>query len=378
MKSIFALAMELFFTNSTSRAVTSLPAVQFRSWNDINPRSSSPLVMAACTSTLAVTQAMKTRTKRRLLLWIGAALLLLGVVASQVPSLGAALILHPLRRPVVMEMPSMCEEITYPGDGVDLKGWRCEAVGPRKGTLIFLHGHSDNRTSGTGIMERFRKRGFDVVTYDSRSHGESGGTAMTYGFYEKEDLRRVIDTVKKGPIVLLGCSLGAAVSLQLAADDRRISAVVAAETFADLRTVVTERAPFFFPSWAVTSAIRRAEREGRFEMDAVSPALAARTITSPVLLIHGEVDSETPPRHSQRVFDELSGPKRLIIVSGAGHNESLHGDVWKDIEQWIDTILSAQAAAGQPAIGNSISLQPSFIRCRSQRYVCAEIEDPRD
>ena len=151
---------------------------------------------------------MKTRTKRRLLLWLGAALLLLGVVASQIPSLGAAILLHPLRRPVLMEMPSMCEEVTFPGEGVDLKGWRCQAVGPRRGTLIFLHGHSDNRSSGTGLMERFRKRGFDVIAYDSRCHGESGGTAMTYGFYEKEDLRRVIDTVKMGRLFCSAVRLG--------------------------------------------------------------------------------------------------------------------------------------------------------------------------
>jgi len=284
---------------------------------------------------------MKTRTKWRLLFAGGAILLLVLGVASQLPSIGAALILHPPRRAIVVDMPATCQKITFSGEGVDLRGWRSEALGRRKGTLIYLHGHADNRASGVGIIERFRKRGFDVITYDSRAHGESGGKAATFGFYEKEDLRRVIDTVDQGPVVLLGSSLGAAVSLQLAADDRRISAVIAAETFADLRTVVTERAPFFLPAWAVNSAIKRAEEKGRFKIDTVSPILAAHTITSPVLLIHGEVDTDTPPTHSQRVFDELSGPKHLIIVSGAGHSESLKGDVWKDIEQWIETTLTS-------------------------------------
>ena len=72
-----------------------------------------------------------------------------------------------------------------------------------------------------------------MIAYDSRAHGDSQGDACTYGFFEKEDLHRVIDTLGPGPVVLIGTSLGAAVALQEAADDRRVSAVVAAETFSD-------------------------------------------------------------------------------------------------------------------------------------------------
>jgi uncharacterized protein len=214
------------------------------------------------------------------------------------------------------------------------------AHGGRRGTVIYLHGFADNRASGAGVMERFRRRGFDVVAYDSRAHGESGGGASTYGFHEKEDLRRVLDTLEPGPVVLIGASLGAAVALQAAAVDPRISAVVAAETFSDLRTVVTERAPFFFAGDTVNNAIKLAGEKGSFQIDEVSPAMAARRIAVPVLLIHGASDTATPPDHSRRVFENLAGPKRMIIVAGAGHNESLRGKTWDEIERWIDTVAS--------------------------------------
>ena len=148
-------------------------------------------------------------------------LLITGVIAIQLPSVGAGLILHPSHRRVVASPPSMCRAVTLQGDGVSLQGWRGESVGDRRGTLIYLHGVADNRASGAGVIERFRKRGFDVVAYDSRAHGESDGDACTYGFYEKQDLRRVLDSVGVGPIVLVGCPLGAAVALQLAADEPR-------------------------------------------------------------------------------------------------------------------------------------------------------------
>jgi pimeloyl-ACP methyl ester carboxylesterase len=262
------------------------------------------------------------------------------VVATQLPMLGAGGVLHPGRRAVVEPPPQGCREESFRGAGVNLKAWKCLSSGTRRGTLIYLHGVADNRTSGTGVIQRFGKRGFDVVAYDSRAHGESDGNACTYGFFEIQDLSRVMDTVGGGPIVLMGTSLGAAVALQQAAVDPRISAVVAAETYSDLRTVATERAPFFFTPGIVARAFELAEQQGEFQVDRASPVAAAAGIKVPVLLIHGEADSDTPPDHSRRVFAALQGPKRLMIVPGAAHNGSLRAEVWAEIERWVDDVLA--------------------------------------
>jgi pimeloyl-ACP methyl ester carboxylesterase len=72
----------------------------------------------------------------------------------------------------------------------------------------------------------------------------------------------------------------------------------------------------------------------------VSPELAAARLQIPVLLIHGTADTATPPAHSQRVLAALRGPKSLILVDGAGHNQSL-GDakVWQQIDAWMATLM---------------------------------------
>ncbi len=260
-------------------------------------------------------------------------------VASQLPMLGAGGLLYPVRHRVAVPPPKTCAEAIFSGTDIALKGWQCRTRN-RRGTLVYLHGIADNRASAVGVIQRFEPRGFDVIAYDSRAHGESGGDICTYGFLEKQDLRRVIDTIDSGPIVLIGTSLGGAVALQEAAEDRRIGAVVAAETFSDLRTVATERAPFFFTPGTIERAFQIAEERGHFQVDAISPAHAAVEITAPVLLIHGATDSDTSPDHSRRVFAALHGPKRLMIVPDAGHNGSLRADVWEEIERWIDTVLN--------------------------------------
>ena len=254
-------------------------------------------------------------------------------------SIGAGALLHPHRRVLSIPIPAGCSDIEFSGHDVVLAGWHCGATATRRGTLIYLHGVADNRAGAAGVAARFTPRGFDVVAYDSRAHGASAGDVCTYGYYEKRDLSRVIDALGSGPIVLVGASLGAAVALQTAADDPRISAIVAAETFADLRTVASERAPFFFHRRSLASAFMLAEQDGRFSVDDVSPVRAAARIRVPVMLIHGELDTDTPSSHSRRTHAALRGKKRLLLVKGAGHNESLQPAAWPEIERWIDDAL---------------------------------------
>lgn len=280
------------------------------------------------------------RRFRILLALVVAGGLLLAGSARALAGIGASALLHPQRIAAKPPLPSGCQDDWMDGaDGIRLRAWRCAATAPRRGTLIYLHGVADSRAGAGGIAQHFTARGYDVVAYDSRAHGESQGEACTYGFFEKRDLRRVIDTLPAGPVVLLGNSLGAAVALQAAAIDTRITAIVAAETFSDLRTVAAERAPFVFTKGTIRRAFARAEEEGHFVADDVSPVRAARAIRIPVLLVHGEADRETPPAHSRRVFDALAGPKRLLLVPGAHHSESLGRMDWGEIDDWIDASI---------------------------------------
>ena len=200
---------------------------------------------------------------------------------------------------------------------------------------MYLHGIGDNRDSASGIVDRFVGRGFDVIAYDSRAHGASEGEHCTYGYYEKLDLRHVLDQVGADSVVVIGHSLGAAVALQTAAIEPRIRAVVAAAAYSDLRTIATERAPFIFTKGSIAGAFKRAEQDASFRVDNVSPVNAAAHISVPVLLIHGEADRNTAPSHSQRIYAALRGPKKLLLVPGAGHNDVLRGEVWKEIEEWF-------------------------------------------
>jgi pimeloyl-ACP methyl ester carboxylesterase len=258
---------------------------------------------------------------------------------QQAPRLAAGALLHPVRTVSAARAPDGCAERDFAGDGLVLRGWDCGGT-DRRETVIYLHGIADNHGSGAGAVRRFASRGYRSIAYDSRAHGRSGGDVCTYGFFEKNDLQRVLEVTEARRAILIGTSLGAAVALQAAAEDPRIAGVVAAEVFADLETVARERAPFFVWEGLIQDAFASAEQRGRFRVADVSPELAARRIRVPVLLVHGAADTDTPPAHSQRVFAALAGPKQLILVPNARHNESLHDPAtWQAIDRWIDTVM---------------------------------------
>ena len=295
-----------------------------------------------------------------------AAVILAGGVAAavtQIPSIGAGALLHPPRVPRSVRTPPGCSERAFDGAGVLLKGWHCQAGAVRRGSLVILHGVADTRASVAGMVDRFVRKGLDVVAYDSRAHGESGGDFCTYGYFEKQDLHRVIDTLGPGPVVLMGTSLGGAIALQAAAGNSRVTGVVAAEVFSDLETIARDRAPQFIPNWIIRRAFRKAEERASFKAADVSPVRAAKSITVPVLLVHGTADTATPPDHSQRVLAALAGPKRLILAEGARHNESLRDAmVWRDIDRWIDDVVDRRVSTDRGSTSNA--RDPNSARSR--------------
>jgi uncharacterized protein len=220
-------------------------------------------------------------------------------------------------------------------DGVTLRGWKVRAHEPNGQWIIVLHGVSDNRTGNIGHAEFLLRNGYDVVMMDSRAHGKSGGAMATYGWLERHDTTAIVDALVATENIKhvgeLGVSMGAAISLQSAAIDPRIDAVVAEDPFANLREVSYDYGgldlspllgkTLFRPASIV--AMHQLELAGGFSPDDVSPERAVSLRAFAVLIICGTRDHRIPCRHAERVYNAAIGPKQLWEVDGAGHAAAL-------------------------------------------------------
>lgn len=212
-------------------------------------------------------------------------------------------------------------------DGISrLSAWFIPAPNARA-TVICLHGVGDNKMSGLLLAKVLHDHGFNVLMYDSRAHGESGGRYCTYGYHEKHDVQIAIYEVQKkfttGKIGLFGTSMGAAVALQAAGIEPRIAAVAAEASFATLREITVDyqkrlmRLPWHFLR---NISMKRSEAIAHFRHREVSPLEAVKNIRVPVLFIHGMNDTFIKHEYSEQMYAAAHEPKELWLVDGANHN----------------------------------------------------------
>jgi len=175
---------------------------------------------------------------------IAAAVTAVCIAYSAIPYVASNILLSPERHPPNRHPPHTVKHVEFTGAEVSLVGWHFRATGEPRGTSVYpWHCWQSRRCDWH--CRSFNPCGFDVIAYDSRAQGESGGEHCTYGYYEVQDLQQVLNAIQRRPIILLGYSMGAAVALQASATDDRVKAVIAVETFSDLESVIRDRTQFF-------------------------------------------------------------------------------------------------------------------------------------
>lgn len=260
--------------------------------------------------------------------------LLLGVLTAYVVLVGLAwrfqdrLAFPSPRAPLPNPAPAGLEDVEVVGlvmkDGTRLSGWflpagkggegRWKAVSDRPSppfpALLWFYGNGENIATIWPILRDFRPPGVALLVVDYPGYGASDGRATETGLYEAGAAaysaliaRAEVD---RSRVFVYGRSLGSAVATRVAST-HAVAGLVLESPFTTARDM-TRRHYALLPAFIL-----------RLRLDNLT---AVRQVRCPVLVFHGTADRLVPIDMGHRVTAAAPGPSELVLIEGAGHNDT--------------------------------------------------------
>ncbi|MDO8735134.1 MAG: alpha/beta hydrolase [Elusimicrobiota bacterium] len=217
-------------------------------------------------------------------------------------------------------------------DGLEISGWFVRPKEKSDKTVIICHGWGANKADVFPSTMYLLKKGFNLLYFDFRNHGKSGGNVSSLGKLEGLDLTAAVEYLKKEKpelskkIGVYGISMGASVAILTAAQDERISALVVDSPFSSFNYIVLRYAKLFYkiPKYPLTPlTFLFAKIRLGFNPDDFSAIKYVKKISPrPIFFIHGANDERIPVKEGKKLYNMAGEPKEFWEVSGADHMES--------------------------------------------------------
>ena len=227
-----------------------------------------------------------------------------------------------------MEIPVVSGDRTQ-----HLHAWWWPAANADAPAVLYFHGSRWNLTGQLYRIRELHDFGFSVLAIDYRGFGKSdAGEPSEDSVYEdaRAAWSRFVELVPDARRrVIYGHSLGGAVAVDLAARlDREAAArhapepargLVVESSFTTLADIAKSLTYAWLPmQWILSEKFDSIGKIGDVRM--------------PVLFVHGAADRFVPARFSQALYDAARSRKRLLLVDGATHNNSMRiaSDEYRD------------------------------------------------
>ena len=210
-------------------------------------------------------------------------------------------------------------------DGVTLVAWYALAR-DGKPTIHYIHGNAANAAKRAPRIVLIQENGFGVLYLNNRGYGGSGGRPT-----EEDNVADAIAAydhliglgVPPTRIVAYGESLGSGQAVRLAAA-RPVAAVVL-EAPLTSTVDVARRTYFWLPITLLITDKYDNERN-------------IRSVTAPVLILHGEQDGVIPVEMGRRVYRGANQPKRIELFPQGTHDDLFDHGAWEKTRAFVDSL----------------------------------------
>lgn len=238
-----------------------------------------------------------------------------------------------------------------------------------KATILVCHGFMCDKYDVGMLRKIFKKKQFNVMTFDFRAHGqESKGQYCTFGRDEALDVIAAAQFLRKHPeledkpLFAYGFSMGAVSAIEAQAlESALFDAMILDCPFDSSEKVIKTgleglKGSIFgyefdlpgkdllqkYAFHPYVQALVKAVLKTVAQMDATGistnfcplyPAESAKKITVPLFFIHCKNDQKVSVDQVKRVYDGAAGYKRLWITNGRRHYDSFFYNPEKYTEQ---------------------------------------------
>ncbi len=202
-----------------------------------------------------------------------------------------------------------------------------------KGTIVLIHGLRRSKEIFIPVSRILSRNGYNSLLVDLRGHGESEGKYCTFGYYEKNDIVTLIDTLQSRRYInknigIWGQSLGGAVAIQVLQIDERVKFGIIESSFSDLQTIVDDYFKFYLgfkrPKYS-KKLLSQAEKIGKFNSKDIRPSESAKNIKQPVLIVHGKKDRRINYKYGVENYNNFTNKNKEFILIEEGN----HHNIWK-------------------------------------------------
>jgi fermentation-respiration switch protein FrsA (DUF1100 family) len=236
--------------------------------------------------------------------------------------------IHPIKlghKRVPSELNLEYENVSFKtSDNLILRGWFIPS-NYSDAVIIVGHGYPFSK-SNILLFSSFLQEHYNLLLFDFRYFGESEGSYTTVGLKEQEDFKAAINYLKtrndinSSKIGSIGFSLSASTMLMTKSD---VKAIVADSPYATLDRMLIQTYRIFpgftkMPFVLVNRLL--AYLVFGINTKEIGPEKTIKDLNIPVLLIHGEKDSQIPFENSQVIYEASNKSiTELWIIEGADH-----------------------------------------------------------
>jgi len=206
--------------------------------------------------------------------------------------------------PAAAGLPQADEIMLDTADGEKVIAWHVPPRGD-KPVVLYFHGNGGALNLRVDRFQKITARGVGLLALSYRGYGGSTGHPTEAGLIE--DARAAYAYAAErypGRIAAWGESLGSGVAIAIASE-KPVTHVILDSPFSAAVDVAADLY-WFLP-------VRVLMRD-QFRSD-----LRMRTVTAPVLILHGEADTIIPIRYAERLLAGIAGEKRMVRYADGWH-----------------------------------------------------------